>query len=290
MIKSMTGFGKATCELPDKIVTIEVRSLNSKQTDINTKLHPIFREYEMEIRNLIQQKLIRGKIDVMISYELNENAGATKLNRGVIMDYYNQIDGIQRELQMTPAEGVMQAILRMPDVFANDKNELKKDEWEKLKTYLLNALDELTRFRDQEGKALDTDIREHIKHITDYLSQITPYEQERIESVKQRIESSLQEMEREDIDKSRFEQELIFYLEKLDISEEKVRLNNHCKYFLETLECDDAIGKKLAFIAQEIGREINTIGSKANHAEIQKLVVLMKDELEKIKEQSLNVL
>jgi len=290
MIYSMTGFGKAVCELTDKIVTIEIRSLNSKQLDVNAKLHPIFREYEMEIRNMVHQELIRGKIDVMISYDLNENARAARINKGVVKDYFEQIYAVQEELNLSEKQEVMQSILRLPDVFRNEKTELKKEEWEAIKKTCGKAIMEIKSFREQEGRMLKTDIISHVHEIEQHLTQLQSFEQLRIEAVKQRIENALKELHTEDLDKNRFEQELIYYLEKLDISEEKARLKNHCEYMRETLESGDAVGKKVNFIAQEIGREVNTIGSKANQQDMQKHVVLMKDELEKIKEQALNVL
>jgi uncharacterized protein (TIGR00255 family) len=290
MLKSMTGFGKSNCELADKNISIEIRSLNSKQTDINTKIHPIFRDKDIVLRNIVQQNLVRGKIDININYEVNENAKAAKLNTGVVSDYSKQIKVLAREQKLDLNEEIFASILRMPDVLTIEKDKLSDEEWKKIENAFKQAIEELNQFRLQEGSALEKDLELRVSSIEKLLTEITPFEQSRIEATKQKLESALKELKSEDIDRNRFEQELIFYLEKLDITEEKVRLTNHLKYFREIMQLNEAVGKKLGFIAQEIGREINTIGSKANNADIQKIVVLMKDELEKIKEQSLNVL
>lgn len=290
MLKSMTGFGKATCELEGKLVTVEVRSLNSKQTDINTKMHPLFRDKDVLLRNFVQNRLERGKIDIHVNYEVSENSKASRLNTGVVTDYTNQIKTLAGSNGLKVNEDIFAAILRMPDVLSIEKDKLSDAEWQKIEVTFHLALDELLKFREQEGLALEKDVLKRISKIEDLLSEVTPFEKQRIETTKQRITNSLNEIKADDMDRNRFEQELIYYLEKLDITEEKVRLKNHLQYFAETVNTDGPVGKKLGFISQEIGREINTIGSKANNADIQKIVVLMKDELEKIKEQSLNIL
>ena len=285
----MTGYGKAECTLSNMKLTIEIKSLNSKQVDTSTKLPAIFRDKEAEIRQLLASKLERGKIDCAIHYEVIEGTTA-HLNSGVIRDYYNQLNKISVELGIG-TDDLLSTILRLPDTVVTEKNQIEDEEWNIVKQSLTKAIGELDAFRIQEGKTLETDLENRTRSILERLDSIEPFEKERIEKLKERISSNLEELiKKEDIDRNRFEQELIYYLEKLDITEEKVRLKNHCGYFLETLQHPDSNGKKLGFITQEMGREINTLGSKANHAGIQKLVVEMKDDLEKIKEQVLNVL
>ncbi|MDA3818455.1 MAG: YicC family protein [Prolixibacteraceae bacterium] len=290
MIKSMTGYGKAECELPSKKITIEIKSLNSKQLDINTRLPNIYKSKDIEIRKLIAEKLIRGKVEFVLYFDQLGDETNTTINGPVVKNYYQQLLEVYKDLGIEASENTIQSVLRLPDSIKTEHEEVDEEEWATIVSSINDALEQHDRFRQQEGAALHADVLEQIKNIQQLKNEVEPYEQERIERVKERLTDALKELKNNiQNDENRFEQELIFYLEKLDINEEKVRLDNHCKYFLETLE-DNAPGKKLAFISQEIGREINTMGSKANHAEIQKLVIRMKEALEKIKEQSLNIL
>ncbi len=287
----MTGYGKAECLLPDKKVTIEIRSLNSKQMDTNTRLPSLYKEKELEIRQLIASELVRGKVEVSFHYELTETAVSGTINEPVVKSYFEQLSKISDELGLPASMELISTVMRMPDTISTEKGELEEKEWTVVKDGIRKALKHVNEFRDQEGKALDRDLRKRAGAIADKLEQVKPFEEERIGQIRERIGNNLLEhCKREEVDENRFEQELIYYIEKLDISEEKVRLLNHCHYFLETMDNPEPGGKKLGFISQEMGREINTLGSKANHAEIQRLVVEMKDELEKIKEQILNVL
>lgn len=291
MIKSMTGYGKAVCELPDKTITIELKSLNGKQADVYLRLPNIYREKESEIRNIINISLRRGKIECVISVESFKGEKTASINKEVVKKYYSQLMEIQNELKIQDREPLIPTILRLPESLKADKEELEEKEWEALKSVLNQAIEQLESFRQQEGNILEKDICERVGIIEKLSSQLDLYENKRTERIKERLKNNLLEFFNQDvIDKNRFEQELIYYLEKLDITEEKVRLQNHCNYFREVVTEDHHSGKKLGFLCQEMGREINTIGSKANDFEIQKLVVLMKDELEKIKEQLMNVL
>ncbi|HNV82221.1 MAG: YicC/YloC family endoribonuclease [Tenuifilaceae bacterium] len=293
MLKSMTGFGKAEVKFGNRKIITEVRSLNSKQLDIsNLKIPLLYREKELDIRNLIAQSLQRGKVDIYITTEEDEVTTLPTINSKVFKAYLKQFEAIANELGISlEYESLFQTILKLPEVFNSEKEDVSPQEWEALINCVSLALDNLNDFRYQEGKATEKDLILKVKQIKELLYQLATFEGERIEEVKGRLLSSLAKLGSDvTVDENRFEQELIFYLEKLDINEEKVRLDNHCKYFLDTLNEEEQIGKKLSFIAQEMGREINTLGSKANHAEIQKIVVLMKDELEKIKEQLQNVL
>ncbi len=287
----MTGYGKAQCILPDKKLTIEIKSLNSKQMDTNTRLPSLYKEKELEIRQLISSELERGKVECSFHYELSEDAASGTINVPVVKSYYEQLYKISGELGLKTSLELLSTVMRMPDTIRTEKPELEETEWGGVKDALKQALGHVNEFRNQEGKSLDTDLRQRVEAISEKLIHIEKYEEVRIGQIRERIGNNLAAyLKKEDLDENRFEQELIFYIEKLDISEEKVRLSNHCKYFLETMEDQKPSGKKLGFISQEMGREINTLGSKANHAEIQKLVVEMKDELERIKEQILNVL
>lgn len=291
MIRSMTGYGKAECLLPDKKLTIEIKSLNSKQMDTNTRLPSLYKEKELEIRQLISSELERGKVECSFYYELSENAASGTINEAVVKSYYDQLYRISGELGLKASLELLSTVMRMPDTIRTEKPELEDREWTLVKEALMKALEHVNGFRSQEGEAADVDLRLRVVSISDKLNRIEQYEEERIRLIRERIGNNLLAyLKKDDVDENRFEQELIFYIEKLDISEEKVRLSNHCKYFLETLQDQGQAGKKLGFISQEMGREINTLGSKANHAEIQRLVVEMKDELERIKEQILNVL
>ena len=286
MIASMTGFGKAVLELPEKKITIEIRSLNSKTLDLNTRIPSFYREKELEIRNLISEKVQRGKVDFSMLVELNPAARNQKINAELIKAYIEEFKSI------TPAvtDGeLLPVVMRLPDVISYSQDDLSEDEWKQIRATIIDAIDALNKFRLDEGKVLEQYISSNLTNILGLLIEVVPFEIERIETIKERFNKRLEEV-KVDVDQNRFEQELIFYLEKLDITEEKVRLKNHCEYFLENLNSKDSEGKKLGFICQEIGREINTLGSKSNHSEMQKIVVQMKDELEKIKEQALNVL
>jgi uncharacterized protein (TIGR00255 family) len=287
----MTGFGKASAELNDKLINIEVRALNSKQLDLFTRLPTLYREKDLDIRNELATRLKRGKIELTVTLDYKEDEHAVKLNALVIKSYYRQLKEIARELGNDINEPLMPSIMRLPEVLNAGKDQIDEKEWANLMLALDQAIKELDSFRIQEGKVLREDMLSHIKLVEDYLKQIVPFEKERTDALKNKLSSNLQELfSPNGYDKNRLEQEMIFYLEKFDITEEKIRLQNHCSYFREVADEEDAVGKKLAFVAQEIGREINTIGSKANHSDMQRLVVLMKDELEKIKEQLMNVL
>ncbi len=291
MIKSMTGYGKSVAELPGKKVTIEIKSLNSKQLDLNLKLPWIYKEKEAEIRNLLYQKLDRGKIDLNISFDILDSDVIPVINKTVVKNYFGQLKEISGELGIDSDDQLLTTIMRLPDALKTEKPELSEEEWGLMKSRLTESIDQLDSYRAEEGKSLEADLIRCTGKILNFLGDIEKFEKDRIEKIKEKLNTSLREnFATEDIDRNRFEQELIYYLEKMDINEEKVRLKKHCEYFLEKISSEPPNGKILGFISQEIGREINTIGSKANDASIQKLVVMMKDELEKIKEQSLNVL
>ena len=292
MIQSMTGYGKATAELPDKKINVEIKSLNSKAMDLSTRIAPAYREKEIEIRNEISKVLERGKVDFSLWIEKKEGAeSATPINQALVEGYYKQILAISENLNIPLPADWFQTLLHMPDVMTKTEiQELTEEEWKAVHAAVAEAIGHLVDFRKQEGAALEKKFREKIANITSLLEKITPYEKERVEKVKERITDALEKTLSVDYDKNRLEQELIYYIEKLDVNEEKQRLSNHLKYFISTLESGNGQGKKLGFIAQEMGREINTLGSKSNHAEMQKIVVQMKDELEQIKEQVLNVM
>jgi uncharacterized protein (TIGR00255 family) len=291
MIKSMTGFGKSAAEIPQKKVSIEIKSLNSKSLDFNARLPWLYKEKESEIRNIISQKLDRGKIDLTINFDFLDSEIVPVINKSVVKNYYEQLKEIAGELNLQVEDQLLSTIMRLPDALKTEKPELDENEWKLVREKLFEAIEQLDVFRIEEGKSIEADLIKSVDKILGSLNEIEKFEGDRIERIRERINSSLTEsVGTENIDKNRFEQELIFYLEKLDINEEKVRLRKHCEYFLEKIASLPPNGKILNFISQEIGREINTIGSKANDASIQKLVVMMKDELEKIKEQSLNVL
>lgn len=292
MVKSMTGFGKTTVESGNKKIVIEIKSLNSKQLDLNLRMPNLYKEKEMEIRSMVKEQLDRGKVDMNIYFDSLESDKDVSINQSVVMQYFNQMMEISKQLGLEP-EGneLLQTVMRFPDTLQVKSEELSEQEWLQLKTGIEKALEEINNFRKQEGKALIKDISCRIELIQQLAAQVPQFEVKRVEVIRQKLQEKINEWtDVKNIDQNRLEQEIIYYLEKLDITEEKVRLANHCKYFLETVEKEDAPGRKIGFIAQEIGREINTMGSKANDHDIQKLVVRMKDELEKIKEQSLNVL
>jgi uncharacterized protein (TIGR00255 family) len=287
----MTGYGKSMTEIPQKKITIEIKSLNSKQLDINTRLPWLYKEKEPEIRNMISQKLDRGKIDLNIFFDVLDNEIIPVINKAVIKNYYNQLKEITGELEINIDDQLLPAIMRLPDALKTEKAELAEEEWLIVKEQINESIIMLDLYRTEEGKSLEADLIRCIGKILTLLESIETFEGGRIAKIREKLTALLTEnVGTENIDKNRFEQEIIFYLEKFDINEEKVRLRKHCEYFLEKIATLPPNGKILSFIAQEIGREINTIGSKANDASIQKLVVMMKDELEKIKEQTLNVL
>lgn len=292
MIQSMTGYGKATAELPDKKINVEIKSLNSKAMDLSVRIAPAYREKEMEIRNEITKIIERGKVDFSLWIEKKEAPeAATPINQTLVESYYKQINEISDNLGIALPTDWFQTLLRMPDVMAKPEiQELESEEWAIAHKAIEEAVGHLIDFRKQEGSALARKFQEKINNIQTLLASIAPYEKERVEKIKERITDALQKTISVDYDKNRLEQELIYYIEKLDVNEEKQRLSNHLKYFINTLESGSGQGKKLGFIAQEMGREINTLGSKSNHAEMQKIVVQMKDELEQIKEQVLNVM
>jgi uncharacterized protein (TIGR00255 family) len=288
----MTGFGKATLELENKKVSIEIKSLNSKQLDINTRIPNLYKEKDLVLRNEIKNQLERGKVELSVFIESVGTDKETKINKPIVEAYYQQLSELSSELGIPmDQEPILQTIVKLPDALKTEHQELDEEEWNQIFEGFKSAVADLNSFRKQEGDALQEDIFERIANIEKLLQEVPQYEANRIETVKTRINDNLKDfVEKQNVDKNRFEQEIIYYLEKLDITEEKVRLANHCKYFIETASNGNSIGKKLGFIAQEIGREINTLGSKANDSDIQKIVIQMKDELEKIKEQLLNVL
>ena len=291
MIQSMTGYGKAVVAYKDKKIHAEVKSLNSKQLDLNTRMAPLYREKEMEVRQMVAEALIRGKVDMSVWIEKDTAVDPTPINTALVENYYNQIKTISDKTGIPVPEDWFYTLLRMPDVLTKtDVEELDDEEWQAVKQAVGEALKNLVDFRIQEGAALEKKFTEKIDNIQRLLAEIEPFEKGRVEKIKARIIDGLQQIPGVDYDKNRMEQELIYYIEKLDISEEKQRLTNHLKYFRDTMRELAGQGKKLGFIAQEMGREINTTGSKSNQAEMQNIVVKMKDELEQIKEQVLNAL
>ena len=291
MIKSMTGYGKAEMEVNNKKITIEIKSLNSKQIDINTRTPAIYREKDIEIRKVISDRLVRGKVDFNIYVENLGEESNSKINEPILKGYFHHLQKISKELGLPVDQTTLQAAMRLPDVVKTEYETLDEQEWENIYANILSAINDIEAFRVKEGLALEADILSNVKSIHALLKEIEPFEKQRIETLKTRFSDNLEALRTNgNVDENRFEQELIFYLEKLDINEEKVRLTNHCEYFYETAALDESSGKKLGFISQEIGREINTIGSKANESNIQRIVVRMKDHLERVKEQLLNVL
>jgi uncharacterized protein (TIGR00255 family) len=286
----MTGYGSSFAETPERKITVELRSLNSKQCDINTRIPWYYKEKEIEIRSRISQGLVRGKADLVIFVDSIDDANLPKLNKAAIKSYYNQLIDVAGELYIENRKELLSIIMKLPETLKTEKQTLSDSEWELLTELLDKSLLELDSFRIEEGKSIEKDLRERIRNIESSLNEISQFEGERISNIRERIRSSLMQLENENTDENRFEQEILYYIEKLDLNEEKVRLKKHCDYFIETIEKEDINGKKLGFISQEIGREINTLGSKAGDAGIQRIVVMMKDELEKIKEQVLNVL
>jgi len=291
MINSMTGFGKASVEDERMRLNVEIRCLNSKQMDIVYKSPGVLREKELEVRGMLGKLLYRRKVEINIYYEDLEETTVAVINPKVVSNYMNQISELEPLLGKPMDKDILQVIMNLPDVLKNQKRELKQGNWKEIKSNIEKAVSETLAFRSQEGKIIESDIIERIRFIQDYLGQISEFEKGRVEKIKTRIREKIEELSKpNEIDQNRLEQEIIYYIEKLDITEEKVRLKNHIDYFLKSISSEEPVGKKLGFITQEIGREINTIGSKANDSDIQKIVVRMKDELEKVKEQLLNIL
>jgi len=290
MIYSMTGFGKCHFFFNGKKVNIEIKSLNSKQLDLIVKLPSVYKEKEFEVRNLVARELLRGKIDVYIFLEQDEVGKNYSINKELAKKYFDEIKAMENALKLKPMDEYVPIIIKLPDVIESPSTDIPAEEWDALLDNIKKCIDDANCFRMQEGKVLETDFRMRINNILENLNSILPFEEKRIEVIRKNIETQLNTLQQANYDKNRFEQEMIYYLEKIDITEEKVRLRNHCEYFLDTLSDDESKGKLLSFITQEIGREINTIGSKANDVNIQQLVIKMKDELEKIREQLANIL
>ena len=288
MIHSMTGYGKSIIQLPTKKVTIEVKSLNSKSLDINTRMPSYYKEKELQVRKELAGSLVRGKIDFSVFVEITADETSTAVNKEVVKQYMDQLKSVITSESSNELEFLHMAI-KMPDALKTEREELDEEEWQHIEVGISSAIKEIIQYRVDEAKSLEKDFKERIVNIKKGLAEVDKLDVERIKYVKDRLRKSLSELQVE-VDENRFEQELIYYLEKLDINEEKVRLRNHLDYFLDQLATSDSNGKKLGFILQEIGREINTTGSKANFAPVQKVVIQMKDELEKIKEQILNIL
>ncbi len=286
----MTGFGKITTELSSKKITVEIKALNSKQMDLSTRISSAFKDKEMEIRSLLMQTLLRGKVEFTMFVEYIGKDIPTQINLAAVESYYQQIQSISDKLNIALPADWFQTLLRLPDTIKSETTEIDENEWKVILGAINDAIRQLCDFRIQEGEMLSNLFKQKIAKIAELLVQVESYECERIEKIKARIIDNLEKVVEKDYDKNRFEQEMIYYIEKLDVNEEKSRLTNHLNYFISTLADEQGQGKKLGFIAQEIGREINTLGSKSNHAEMQKIVVQMKDELEQIKEQILNVL
>ncbi len=282
----MTGFGKASLQLPSKKITVEIKSLNSKGLDLNTRMSSIYREMELGLRNQISQLLERGKIDFSLYIEVTGEETSSKINVPIVKGYINQLKAVNAAADDTE---LLKMAIRMPDALKTEREEIDEKEWQEIQKVIHQALENIVQFRKDEGASLEIEFQMRIAKIRTLMNEAVAYDAERVATVKTRLRTALEEL-KASVDENRFEQELIFYIEKYDITEEKVRLENHLNYFIETLSGNEANGRKLGFITQEMGREINTMGSKSNHAEMQKLVVMMKDELEKIKEQVLNVL
>ena len=285
MIQSMTGYGKSVIQLPTKKISIEVKSLNSKNLDLNTRMPSLYREKELSIRKLIASKLVRGKVDFSLYMEITGEETSTQINKTVVKQYIKQlkdvVDGDETEL--------LKMAIRLPDAVTTERDEIDEDEWSQISKEIDSSLEKIQQYRIDEGKSLEAEFITRAENISELLDKVIEMDPDRIDGVRERLNKGIAEI-KEKVDENRFEQELVYYIEKFDITEEKVRLKNHLDYFQKALKSDDSNGKKLGFISQEMGREINTIGSKSNYAPMQKLVVQMKDELEKIKEQLLNVL
>lgn len=285
MIQSMTGYGKSEIQLPTKKISIEIKSLNSKNLDLNTRMPSLYREKELDIRKLIAYKLERGKVDFSLFMEITGEETSSQINKSVVREYMKQL----KEVVNGDETELLKMAIRLPDAVNTERDNIDEDEWIQISKEIDYCLKEIQKYRLDEGKALELEFENRIRNISELLDKVMAMDPERIIGVRERLQKAIADL-KEKVDENRFEQELIYYIEKFDITEEKVRLKNHLDYFLKALKSDDSNGKKLGFIGQEIGREINTIGSKSNYAPMQKLVVQMKDELEKIKEQLLNIL
>ena len=282
----MTGFGKATLQLPSKKITVEIKSLNSKGLDLNVRMPSVYRELELGLRNEIALRLERGKIDFSVYVEMTGEQTSTKINVPIVKAYIQQMKAVIADADETE---LMKMAVRMPDALKTERDEIDENDWTEIQKVIQEALQNIAKFRMDEGRSLENEFQLRIGNIRQYMTDALALDPERVQAIKDRLQTAIEEL-KVNVDENRFEQELIYYLEKLDITEEKVRLTTHLDYFIETIKGNEANGRKLGFITQEMGREINTMGSKANHAQMQKLVVMMKDELEKIKEQVLNVL
>ena len=290
MVKSMTGFGKSLVELKGKRITIEIKSLNSKQLDIHTRIPGIYKEKDLDIRNLLAIHLKRGKIDFSLQLEYVGEESNFKLNKELALNYYQQLKELSANIGEETNTDFISVLARMPDILKSEKEEIDEPEWLQVERGIRQAIEEIDGFRAHEGNILEKDISKRVFMILEFLSSLMPYEEKRIDVVRERLSNNMTQFYNGTYDANRFEQELIYFLEKADITEEKVRLKKHCDYFIETLQQSESQGKKLGFISQEIGREINTLGAKAYDADMQRIIVQMKDELEKIKEQLLNIL
>lgn len=291
MLLSMTGYGRAVGTHNDKVISVEVRALNAKVTDVKLRFLGDYKEKELELRRVILEHAERGKLDVLIEVQSADGAAAVSLNEALFRGYYREVKRLAEELQL-PMSDILPALLRIPNIINSSSAEIDDEEFEAILSVVRRALDNLREYRRQEGKALGTDLRMRVEHILSLLGELLPYEQERFVRMRERLRANLEEnFGKENLDANRFEQEILYYLEKMDLTEEKVRLEQHCRYFIEQLEDPNrSAGRSLNFISQEMGREINTLGAKAYDANIQRIVVQMKDELEKIKEQLANVL
>jgi len=285
MIQSMTGYGKSVLQFPTKKISLEIKSLNSKNLDLNTRMPSVYREKELHIRKLIASHLVRGKVDFSLYMEITGEETTSKVNEPVVKTYMKQL----KDIVNSDETELLKMAIKMPDALSTERDDINADEWKLIEDGIKATLEKIKDYRIQEGKALEKDFVNRVENIDKLLEQVIKIDPERIENVRERLNRGIAEL-KEKVDENRFEQELVYYIEKFDITEEKVRLHNHLEYFVKSLNSADSNGKKLGFIGQEIGREINTIGSKANYAPMQKMVVQMKDELEKIKEQLLNVL
>ncbi|MEY4595350.1 MAG: hypothetical protein RIQ47_1760 [Bacteroidota bacterium] len=291
MIRSMTGFGSASIQVGNKTILAEIKSVNSKFFDLSLRLPSAFREKELEIRAELNRTIERGKVECTVSIESPEAQRRASFNVDLLKAYHEELKNVQQSLNIQDGTDMLRTLLTMPDVMVTEKNGMSEEDWNTLQQVLANAVKSFDSFRKKEGATLKVDLEQRIKAIQENMAKLEPFEKNRIEQVRKKLQTSLEEfIQVSEIDRNRFEQELIYYLEKLDITEEKVRLSSHCTYFLKTMNEEVSSGKKLSFIAQEIGREINTIGSKSNEAAMQMIVVDMKDDLEKVKEQVLNII
>ncbi|MFM9028888.1 MAG: YicC/YloC family endoribonuclease [Bacteroidota bacterium] len=291
MIRSMTGFGSASVQVGNKTILVEIKSVNSKFFDLNLRLPSVFRDKDLELRTELNRTIERGKVECTVVVESPDTTKRASFNMDLIDSYHKDLKALQKKLKLKDTPDMLRTLLSMPDVLVSEKQAADPAHWEALQEAMKKAVSSFNGFRKKEGKTLSKDLEERIRNIVSLKEKLTPFEKARIEAVRKRLRQSLEEtMQSNEIDRNRFEQELIFYLEKLDVTEEKVRLSSHCDFFLKTMSDEESSGKKLSFIAQEIGREINTIGSKANDADMQRMVVAMKDELEKVKEQVLNII